>query len=82
MPVRGLIPRVHIALAAEPNVLRSVARQALIASRAQFEPLARVLATALAQRFVTSVHRLEILQQNCGAAQFPERPLFMSVSSN
>ena len=67
MPICGLIARVHVALAAEPNVFRSVARQALIASRAQFEPLARVLATVLAQRFVTLAHR--------AATKFQGRPV-------
>jgi hypothetical protein len=76
MPICGLITRVHVALAAEPNVLRSVARQALIASRAQFEPLARVLATPLAQRFVTSVHHQRYCNKVAGPPSFPSGPLY------
>jgi hypothetical protein len=58
MPLCGLMPRPDIALAAQPNVIRSVARQALTASRAQLEPLTRILAAALPPCFVNiAAHR-------------------------
>jgi hypothetical protein len=59
MSICGLMPRGNIALAAEPSVLHSVTRQALITSRAQLEPLTRILAAALAPCFVNmAAHRL------------------------
>jgi hypothetical protein len=50
-------------------VLRSVTRQGLIASRAQFEPLARVLATVLAQ--VSSPRLIVCCNQISGPPGFP-----------
>jgi hypothetical protein len=58
MPVCGLLPRVHVALQQSRPSFPSVARQALIASRAQLEPLTRILAAALAPCFVAiAAHR-------------------------
>jgi hypothetical protein len=73
----------HVALATERDTIDLMPLFAFPALVATVPALAHVLAAALSQRFVTSAaHRLKILQQNCGAAQFPERPLIMSVSSN
>jgi hypothetical protein len=67
MPICGLMPCVHVAFAAKPNVLPSVACQTLIASRAQLEPLTRILATALASNFVD-------LTAHCRAFSNTRRP--------
>jgi hypothetical protein len=58
MPVCALISCVYVAFAAKPHTLRSVARQALTTSRAQLEPLTRILAAALPPCFVNiAAHR-------------------------
>src|SRR5262245_8408390 len=52
MPVCGFVPGGNIAMAAKSLPIRNVARQALTALRAYFEPLARVLTAALALSLV------------------------------
>jgi hypothetical protein len=63
MPLGGLMPGGNIAMAAESLPIRRVPRQSLAALGAYFEPLADVLAAALAARFVSSprAHRFALL---------------------